>query len=261
MIAPIDRLIKLLDSGVVKGIGDALDGKTLREATERDRFATFLEEHRTRRLPMDSHKRDPQDSLFHYKMDVANNCLTLAASELEGVRAFFVTPTPLNVQQCTKGPTTFARLERTPLYILNASRMLKEGIIADEAKFFKAAAREALELVRDLNNYERLEQCPNHLQLRLSRFYTDYVSLLNRARLPSQHHVADESVEEMIRHLRDKNQLQKMLDDAVQDVRDGARLVELQETSFDFPYIEQFDFSDDPVLNRIKGELGISLNQ
>ena len=65
----------------------------------------------------------------------------------------------------------------------------------------------------------------------------------------------------MIRHLRDKNQLQKMLDDAVQDVRDGARLVELQETSFDIPYIEQFDFSDDPVLNRIKGELGISLNQ
>ena len=167
----------------------------------------------------------------------------------------------MNIQQCVDRGRALARLERTPLFLLNIYRLKNEGIIGDEQRFFDNAAREAIELIDDFSKYEDLEDCPPHLQLRLARFYQDYVSLLNMAPKVGETNPGDDQIDQIMKVVTDKRQIQKVLDEAVQDLRDGAKLVELHTTSFDIPYIDQFDFSDDPILSKIRKGLGLSLVQ
>ena len=256
---PINRLLNLLESGTLRGIGDVISPESLRESTDIDQFDRFFAEHKARRLPGEI--RSEADSLFHYKIDAVNNCLTLAASNSKEVCAPFVTPTPLNIRQCTVAGHAYGRMERTPLFLLNAHRMREEGVIGDEIEFLTTAANDCVQVAEKLRIYNNLQACPVHLQLRLVRIYQDYISFLNRAKREEQGDASEDTVEEILETVSDRKKLEDLLDDARQDIRDGATLIELHKTSFDLPYVEQFDFSDDPILARIKRELGVSLKQ
>src|SRR5438067_848369 len=83
-----------------------------------------------------------------YKIDAANICLTIALSQIEGMRAPFVSTTPLNVRQCTVGQSSLARLERTPFIQLATARLEAAGLIESEESFLREAARRSFELAR-----------------------------------------------------------------------------------------------------------------
>ena len=119
---PINRLLGLLESKAVCGIGDVVDIDKLVSQKTLERFGTFMEQQVHQRAAHDASRRPPEDSRFHYKVDAINNCLTLAAAQARGPQALFVTSTPLNLRQCTLGTETYARVDKTPLFMLNAQR-------------------------------------------------------------------------------------------------------------------------------------------
>ena len=252
--APVNKLLKLFDTGALAGIGDVVDGDLVRKQTDSSLFEKFVAEHTQKRRAYDPRSID--DRLFHYRMDATNNCLTLAASKLIGVSTPFVTPTPINLDQCR----TFGRLDRTPLFLLNLFQLKFTKQIGDELNFLEAAAREAVSLLEEIRSYQTLESVPNYTQLRLARFYRGPVALLDRGSHADE--PSDEpQLEEILSLLSDQNRMKSAIKDAAQEIRDGAKLVELESVQFDLPYIEQFNFEDDPVIERIKKNLDVSLRQ
>jgi hypothetical protein len=47
------------------------------------------------------------------------------------------------------------------------------------------------------------------------------------------------------------------LDEAAEDAKAGARRLEQHAGALDLSYIDEFDFRDDPVLNRMRTNLGV----
>ena len=158
---PINRLLDLLTNGAIRGIGDVLDVEGMVTQATLDRFDTFLEQQRNQRSAYDAGRRSAEDSAFHYKADAVNNCLTLAAAQSGGANALFVTSTPLNIRQCTVGGDTYARVDRTPLFMLNAARANESNRIGDEKRFIEQAELEALELLDQSEKASRPGQSPD----------------------------------------------------------------------------------------------------
>ena len=77
MRGPINKFLQLLDSGAVCGIGDVVDRDLIRRETNKAAFDRFVDEHNARRGQTDS--RNIDDRIFHYRVDAANICLTIAA--------------------------------------------------------------------------------------------------------------------------------------------------------------------------------------
>lgn len=257
---PINKFLHLLDSGAVCGIGDIIDGDFVRRETNTATFDRFVEEHNTRRGHTDS--RSVDDRLFHYRIDAANICLTLAASKMNGVSIPFVTPTPVNIDACVAQTRTLARLDRTPLFLLNLHRLKYSEApqIGDELNFLDSAAREAVALLEELQTYPDLDTVPNFTQVRLARFYRGPVALLDRgSRMDDT--VDEHQLSEILEVLSDQTRIQKAIQEAAKDIRDGARLIELHTSRFDLPYIEEFKFDRDPVIERIRKDLDLRLRQ
>lgn len=253
---PIERMLQLLDSGSVLGIGDVVDIEAVRRATDRSLFESFVRQHRAGRARLDANRRSLADSAFHYKLDAANSCLTLAAARAEGAPTYFLTTTAVNVRQCTVGNVTYARLDRTPLFTINIESMLESGMIDNSARFLKLAAREGLELIKELEGYPSLDDCPPHLQIRMANFYSTYVGPL-AATEPGSHVQQEHHVDEIAETIRDRRRIRELLDEAAEDAKAGARRLEQHAAALDLSYIDEFDFRDDPVLNRMRTNLGV----
>lgn len=253
--APINRLLKLLDTHKVQGIGDVLDGNEVRKNTDKSLFDEFLAEQRARRHD----GRSPEDRLFHQRVDSANNCLTMAASQLIGVRAPFVTTTALNMKQCTIDGQVFARVARTPLFLLNLYKLKANREIGDELAFLDSAVRETMELLNELEAYGHYDNVPDGIKLRLARLVGTSVAMLSKGSRDDE--AGAEHLEEIMNNLSDQKRLQEIVDSAMQDAKDGAQLLEMHSARFDLPYLDEFDFSNDPVIARIKKDLGVGLKQ
>lgn len=256
--APINRLLKLLDTNTIRGIGDVVDGNKVRSKTNRSLFDQFIVEQNARRH---SDNRPLEDRLFHQRVDAINNCITLAVSEVPGIRAPFVTTTPLNIKQCTIGDKVFARLARTPLFLLNLYHLKMKHEIGDEIDFLTSAAREALELLMELQSHKNYSQVPEGAKVRLARLVGNAMAMLSKGSRDDNDHSEEKHIEEIMNNLSDQKRLQGIVNDALQDARDGAKLVELHSARFDLPYLDEFDFSSDPVIARIKKDLNINLKQ
>ena len=142
-----------------------------------------------------------------------------------------------------------ARLDRTPLFLLNLYRLKHSASpqIGDELNFLDLAAREAVALREELQAYSDLDGVPNYTQVRLARFYRGPVALLDQGSRVDDS-VDDQQISEILAVLSDQTRIQKAIKEAAQDIKDGARLVELHSTYFDLPYIEEFKFDKDPVI-------------
>jgi hypothetical protein len=252
---PIKALLALLKHNALRGTADVLDIEALRHLSNNDQFKIFLKEQLATRLK--NERRDTSDSEFHYKIDAANNCLTLATVRAHGPEALFVTPTGLNRRQCTVGHRTYARSDRTPLFMLNASRLRDMGHIRDELHFVEETGRKALDLVQQLRNYKDLGECPGHLQLELASFYENYVSFISRVD-DKKPQVELDNFEEMMESVFRKGHAEQLLQDATSDLRDGARLIERHAAELvDLSYLDEFELDDDPVLESMRRRLGV----
>lgn len=253
LMNPITRLLSLLESHKVKGIGDVVDPAELREKTDRNLYNQFLAEQNSQRHDA----RFREDREFHYKIDATNNCLTVAAAAIPGIRAAFVTSTPLNIQQCMVNGKAFARVARTPLFMLNLDMLKRSKEISDELEYITAAAKEAVEIQDELAACSDFDSAPPGLKIRLARFYAVYVGPLNKGATDDETTPQEKQIEEIMKNLADETRLQAILKDAVQFAREGARMVEAHSSGFDLPYLNEFDFEKDPVVLRIKNDLGL----
>ena len=164
------------------------------------------------------------------------------------------------IKQCTLGDKSFARFARTPLFLLNVHRLKQNHEISDELEFLRAAAKEAFELIEAMQGHTSFKNYPSGLHLRLARFYQTQIAMLEKgSHQESQHE--DKHLDEIVKNLSNEAQLKSVMADALQDAKDGARLVELHSAQFDLPYLDQFDFSNDPIIERIKKNLGVTLRQ
>lgn len=259
--APIQRLYTLLEDGSIRGIGDIVDAEALRRRTRRELFASFLDEHRRKRLS--GERRTIEDSMFHYRIDAANNCLALALTEINSVNSPFVTPTPLNRQQCTIGERVAARHDKTPLILLNLRQLKTDGAIRDEEAFISDKIKEAWSLYEELTKYQpntETSSLPKLFQLSLVRFLSEGPALLlNTSSTSLNDTVKHINVEEDLESLREHKNLDETLEEAIKDIKDGVELIEMTNNDFDIPYLEEFSMSSDPVMKRIEKEFGRKL--
>jgi len=100
-MAPVERLVSLLESGRIEGLQDALP--TPFEDYRRD-FESLLHEMTQYRRMATRDPRPPKEMQFHYSVDVANILLTLRAAE--GEPFFFLTPSAMLFQRLqSSGPS------------------------------------------------------------------------------------------------------------------------------------------------------------
>jgi hypothetical protein len=251
--APIDRFLKLMDAGTIVGIGDVVDVDLVRTKTDKNLYEQFLKQHEQERIGYDVGRRARQDSLFHYKIDAANNCLTMAVSGDEDKRVVFVTPTPLNIRQCQ----SHARMDRTPLIRINLDRLKKTDIgNVNETDFLFNAARDAYVLAGNLKQHKRFKDVPGYLQVKIAGFLQIPMLALSKG---SQEKGAagDYEIEDIVKAVSDPRQMEVVREEAIEHLKAGAKKMMENSARFDLPFIEQFDFTDDPVLLRLKNELGV----
>lgn len=251
---PINKIMGYLESGSVVGIADVLDVAAVRKATDTAQFRELFAQQLALRSQND--RRKPEDSAFHYKIDAANICLTLAAARADGVPAYFVTTTPLNLRQLHVGGRTFARMNATPQYLINLESLKRKGVIDDEQLFLERAARRGLELADDLRKRESLEKAPADVQIELVNFFGNYHRRLS-ATTRAEREAMEADLEEIMRVVRDPKRVRDLISEATDDLRDGARRLEDYSEQLDLGYVHEFDFENDPVLERVRRNLGI----
>jgi hypothetical protein len=71
------------------------------------------------------------------------------------------------------------------------------------ARGLKLAAREGLELIKELEGYPSLDDCPPHLQIRMANFYSTYIGPL-AATEPGNHVQQEHHVDEIAETIRDR---------------------------------------------------------
>jgi hypothetical protein len=253
--APVERMLSWVSTGVIRGIGDVVDLPAVRAATDSAQFNVFLQEHMSRRLARE-HKRKRPDSEFHYKMDAGNACLTLAAANAGGPRAYFVTTTGLNRRQCQLHGENLARFDKTPLFVRNACELRDARLIDNELELVDQVAEGALEHAERLRHLTSLDDGSPYTRRRFARFYHDDVMLLAQT-VPVDPDTLESQVEDIVRTLADPHGMRDAVREATEDVKRGARELESQLEAADLDYIDEFDLAKDPVMLGLKKRLGL----
>ena len=254
---PIEFISGLLDSRTLVGIGDVVDISEVRKVADKNQLRRFYEEQRTSRLASD--KRAIEDSEFHYRIDAANNCLTLAVAQTASEPVYFVTNTGVNLRQLVVGDSSFARLERTPLFVLNALEGRENGLIGnDEAKFLRRLSRRSLELADELGD-QRFREAPFNMRLEISSHLVEVSEILGHTE-PADPAALEQSVEDIIAAVRRPKDVQERLRVATEEMRAGAQRLEAEMSALDLGYVADFDFDfrNDPVVARVRAELGLT---
>ena len=254
--APIEYMEQLFDSGAIRGIGDVVDASAIRRVADRAQFDRFYGEHRDARL-RGERQRDVVDSEFHYKIDAVNSCLTLAMAEAGDATAYFVTQTNANLRQCIIGEVSYARLDRTPLFVMNTIELAEQGLIDGAVRYLERTARRSVDYAEELDHEQSLRDVPVDIRLDISRHFFDVSRLIGRTEPVSTVDIEQE-VDGIMDALSDPGELRARVDSAVGDLADGARRLEQQASTLDLAYVNEFDFSDDPVLARIRRQLGLA---
>ncbi len=251
---PVDYMRSLLDSGAIRGIGDVLDSSLIRRYADRDQLERFFAEHRAQRIRGET--RDVLDSEFHYKIDAVNSCLTLAMVEAGSTPAYLVTHTPTSIRQCTVKGAHYARLDRTPLFVMNAMELGDKEHVDDEVAYLERTARRCLEYAAEIKPNRPLREAAVDTRLGAIRQLVDISKMLGRTE-PIRAQDIEEDVEEITAALRDPAGMHERIAGAVMELEQGAQRLEAEAASLDLGYVSEFDFSDDPVLARVRRQLGL----
>ncbi len=257
IVKPVDKLISWLDEGSIVGVGDLVSSEVeghLR--TKKDLFKTLLESQKNIRLSQER-TRSVQDSIFHYSIDAVNICITRAIAEVEESPVFFVTPTLSNIKGCVVDEESLGRRDRVPLFLLNLQHLLDNNDIEDQIEYLQDAFRDAEQILHKLQKHKSMDQVPTLLDVSLEKFYQMYMSPLFIATEEEDARISHEW-EEIGETLSSNSKMKEVLESAAQDLKDGAQILNLEDSRFNTSYLDEFDFNEDPVLKKVKKTLGIN---
>lgn len=257
ILKPINKLINWIESGSIVGVGDLVsEDVTDHLKTKNPLFRDLLESQKNRRLSQEK-TRSVEDSIFHYSIDAINICITRAIAEVEDNPVYFVTPTFSNIKGCIVDDHSFGRRDRVPLFLLNLEHLQKNNDISDQIEYLKDALRDSQQILSRLQKYPDMKSVPTLLDVRLEKFYQIYMGPLFIA-TEEEDAKLSANWEQIEDALSSNTKMKDVLESAAQDLREGAQLLNLESDRFNTSYLDEFDFVDDPVLRRVKRNLGIN---
>lgn len=101
-----------------------------------------------------------------------------------------------------------------------------------------------------------MSKVPTLLDVRLEKFYQMYMGPLFIATKEEDAKITS-SWEEIGDTLSSNSKMKEVLESAAHDLREGAQILNLESEKFNTSYIDEFEFDNDPVLKKIKKNLGI----
>lgn len=258
---PVRRFLGLFETGVLVPVEDCVTIPASLVRRESDLYEAFVEQHFARRFPSER-RRSRADARFHYRIDAANSLITRVVAEVGGSRLLFVTPTPLNWQQCQTGSLACGRSELVPLALFETMRLDRAGVLGSAKNFLERAMSEALELVDEFRDLEeRGLPAPEETLLRYTLFLRSKVLMATglHAGGSAQRTGGIPTRAELEELIASPSLLQQRHEELVESLKAGAAEVDgLLQGLPDIPYLEHFDFADDHVVTRARNLLGLS---
>lgn len=254
---PVTRFLDMLANGTLTGIGDLIDKESLYRRADGEQFEALLAQHIQARSRHERRSRETAE--FHYKLDVANVLLTLAAASDADTRTVFVTPTPTSVAQCTIDDETYGGSELIPLSLLNSAELHRDGVIGDRSRFLASVAESALGLADELRTYSGA-RVPDLTVFKSGQFEHYELRLITkglRVEGDAESYTDVSQAEEILETITNAERLNAAIDEGIDTLQRSARRVDDLYEEFDVLYVDEMDFTDDPVMHRIRRDLGL----
>ncbi|HEX5852237.1 MAG TPA: hypothetical protein VFY36_04005 [Solirubrobacteraceae bacterium] len=258
---PIKRLLSWIDSRTIEPASDVMDMSAVQSFIrgKGKLFERYVEEHRAARLPRET-QRSVQDSLFHYRVDAANVVFTWAARDNSSGDVLFVSPTGLNIAQCNDGSVALGRSHLAPLWLMNADEQSAVGAIGDIRRYFRRGVIEGEMLAEDIPPSGPDADLPTDTMERVLRYYSRTIGLVSYVseKTRREQTLSRGDVERIEEVVADPQKIREAQEEMVEEIRDGARTIDTRIPDEDREYLSEFRFEDDPVLKRIRKQLGLS---
>lgn len=255
---PVSLLRNYVNSGLISGIGDFFKSPSNSEMEKiKPVYDDLVSESKSYRLQQDREQRPDADSIFHYKMDAINVCLSLLYAMHNTEVPLFVTPTGLNIKNCDFGNIAWGRRPSVPLFLRNVASLKNNGAISSMSKYFIDADKMTTELLESLKKYNDIKQVPLYELTRLEMFYKIYFMSLHSVKDTNRDIFSPERLKEIRITIQNPNKVQDVLHSAVDAIKNGAKEIKEIEGVCDITYFDSLGLDLDPVVKRFYGNLGL----
>jgi hypothetical protein len=255
--APIEKLIGYLNTGAVTGIGDYVSKpsqKTTAYLTYL--FDKLINDQIENRMRHDS--RNPEDCMFHYKIDAFNICLAILCSRECQIPMPLVTCCEFMLQNCTDSGNTLGRMDRVPLFLKNAYLAEKKKEIPNMEDFLAGALRAGSNLSSILMRNNNDEDISPYERDEIAVFHHIYVRRLSTFSENNTNDFDEREIDEIIDTIENEKRMNEILEKAVIDIQCySQKLVESYLNKINVSYLNEFGFRNDPILEKIRKELNI----
>lgn len=256
---PIQKLRILIEKNAINGLGDFLEPPSKKDIEKiRPLYEQILRDQTTFRLRKDHSRREDDDSVFHYKMDTANICLSFLYAKERSCVPLFTSPSGMNIQFCTDKDNRMGRNPAVPLFLKNAIWLKKNNLIPDAKEYLEDAMNEINDINMKLGKYKDIDN--PYLRKKVFQFYKTYgLPLYKGAIKRGINYREDYFDEEIIAEIRDRVGNEKAtlatIESAIEDLKTGAKELDDLAHLFDTSYFDPFGLNDDPIVKRIKNNL------
>jgi len=256
VLKPVNDLLRYFDDNIICGIGDYFEKLTPSESKLFESMTeAFLQQHLKKRYNAPNNKRDFENSQFHFRMDAINNALSVILAHRKGHTPLFVTPTPLNHEQCIFDNTNVGRQDRVPLFYLNMEVLKEKGYFPDPLSYLIEAFRESSSLEKELTSYDEMSKVPYYIKQKIEAFYKMYAGpLASHSSLVEDVNI-NEVKDEISSVLSSRKKMSEIIDRALDDIRLSAMQVDQYANRIDTSYLYNEQTLQDPILQKLQKEL------
>jgi len=193
-------------------------------------------------------------------MDAANICLSFLYAREKSCVPLFTSPSGLNIQFCTDKDNRMGRNPAVPLFLKNTIWLKRNNLIPDAKEYLNDAINEINGINQKLDKYGDIEN--PYLKRKVYQFYKTYGLPLYKGAIKRGIDYKEAYFdEEMIAEIRDNVSREKTtfatIESAIEDLKTGAKGLDDLAHLFDTSYFDPFGLSDDPIVKRIKNNLGL----
>lgn len=257
---PAERLLVLLRSQKLKGLGDFVQLPGPANLAEiKIEFDRIVHTQKQLRLTADlTAGRSEQDSMFHYKMDAINICLSRFFAKDLHSKTLFVTPSINNLKSCEIDHDLVGRHMFVPLFLKNAHLLEQTRYLPDMLAWLIESLERCEDLKRKLEPYLSVDDvrlvAPVFLN-QLNTFYREYYGLLTRTRKFDALDMRHEAQEELSEIVSSRSKFREEVAATIVTARQAANKIKEQESLFGVSYLEEFGMEADPIYQKITNEL------
>ena len=256
VLRPVNRLKNFLNNDVIYGVGDYFESLTSKESIVFNELTNeFLEQHMSKRLS-EPKKRSYKDCQFHFRMDALNNALSIILARRNKPSPLFVTPTRLNLEQCINNDLNVGRFDRVPLFNLNLKLLKNSNYFSDPRQFLSEGFRLANDLKKELVKYQEIKDIPLYEREKLESFYKIYAAPLSSHKI-NENKLEDAMNEEITDVLSSKQKMEEIIEKAIDDVQAGALEIDRYSKRIDISYMKNIETLEDPIVKKLKRNLGL----